>query len=85
MLCIHCKVDISQKAQNTHGTTHSPYEAYLEGRPKCGCFNPFGRENKIIIGGRGKKGPDWRMEEERKEGDRVWEGEKGEKPRGPEE
>jgi hypothetical protein len=33
-------VDISQKnnnkALNTHHTTHSPYEAQEEGRPKCG-------------------------------------------------
>jgi hypothetical protein len=35
------------QAQNTHGTTHTPYETQEEGRPKCGCFSPTpkGEEN----------------------------------------
>jgi hypothetical protein len=47
-------VDIRQKVQNTHDTTHRPYEAQ-EGKPKCGYFSLLRRGNKIIMGGRGRE------------------------------
>jgi hypothetical protein len=42
-------MDISPKAWNTQGTIHRSYDAQ-EGRPKYGCFSPFWKGNKILMG-----------------------------------
>jgi hypothetical protein len=52
IVCSHWEVDISSKAQNTHDTTHGPYEAQEEGRQKCDVLLRKG--NEIVTGGRGK-------------------------------
>jgi hypothetical protein len=46
-------MDISQKAQNTYHSTHRPYEAQEEGRPKCMDALVLLRRGKIITGCRG--------------------------------
>jgi hypothetical protein len=45
-------VDIRNKGQNTHDTTHRPYESQKEGRPKCKCFSPTEK---------GEQNSHWRM------------------------
>jgi hypothetical protein len=51
-------VAIRQKAQNTHVTTHRPYEAQEEGRPNQSedASVLLRRGDKIIMGGRGWEG-----------------------------
>jgi hypothetical protein len=43
-------VDISLKTPNNQHTTHRPHDAQDEGKPKCGCFDPSKKENKILKG-----------------------------------
>jgi hypothetical protein len=43
-------VDISPKASNNQDTIHRPHEDQEGGRPKCGCFSPSLKENKILTG-----------------------------------
>jgi hypothetical protein len=43
-------VDISPEAQNSRDTIHRPHDAHEERRPKCKCFGPSLRRNKILMG-----------------------------------
>jgi hypothetical protein len=67
-------VDIRKKTWNTQDTTHKPYKAQEEERPKCGCCSPT-QKGKILTGGRGREG----LGRERGRGknkrgkDKVWE------------
>jgi hypothetical protein len=38
---------------------------------------------KIIMGGRGREGPEWKRGRGKGEQDQIWRGGTGEKPRGP--
>jgi hypothetical protein len=49
-------VDISPKVQNTHDTTHIPYETQEEKKKSVDDSDLIRRGNKIIMRGRGREG-----------------------------
>ena len=43
-------MDISPEARNTQDTIRKTHETQCEGRPKCGYFGPFSKEEQNIHG-----------------------------------
>jgi hypothetical protein len=77
-------VHISSNAQNTHATTHRPYEANKKEGQSVDSSIPLRIRKKVITGDKGREGPGWVREGEvkKEEQDLVWEKTK-EKSRGP--